>query len=169
MGEQWTDEAQQVLERVTTGDPRAPGVSAGITDADSTLWEGAAGVRSLADGTPMTVDTVFAGFLTTKPITGTTCLQLVEEGRLDLDAPAKQYVAALGDVQVLEGFDASGPPVLRAPRRDITTRMLLLHTARFGYDFFSEPYLRLATGARSAQRHHRHARLAAHAAAVRPR
>jgi methyl acetate hydrolase len=35
--------------------------------------------------------------------------------------------------------------VLRAPKRDITTRMLLLHTAGFGYDFFNESYNRLAT------------------------
>ena len=34
---------------------------------------------------------------------------------------------------------------LRAPKRDITTRMLMLHTAGFGYDFFNETYNRLAT------------------------
>jgi hypothetical protein len=33
----------------------------------------------------------------------------------------------------------------RAPARDVTTRMLLLHTAGFGYDFFDERYNRLAT------------------------
>jgi methyl acetate hydrolase len=53
-------------------------------------------------------------------------------------------VPDLGKVQVIEGFDAAGKPRLRAPRRDITTRMLMLHTAGFGYDFFSETYLRLA-------------------------
>ena len=34
----------------------------------------------------------------------------------------------IGKLQVLEGFDAAGAPRLRAPKRDITTRMLLLHT-----------------------------------------
>jgi methyl acetate hydrolase len=72
-------------------------------------------------------------------------LQLVEEGRLDLDAPAKQYVEAIGDLQVLDGFDDDGTPRTRAPRRDVTTRMLLTHTAGFGYDFFNADYLRLAT------------------------
>jgi methyl acetate hydrolase len=33
---------------------------------------------------------------------------------------------------------------LRAPRRDITTRMLMLHTAGFAYDFSNETYYRLA-------------------------
>lgn len=81
---------------------------------------------------------------TTEAITGVTALQLLEEGRLDLDAPASEDVPALGEVQVLEGFDASGP-VLRAPRRPVTAKHLLLHTAGFSYDFFQEDHLRLAT------------------------
>ena len=39
--------------------------------------------------------------------------------------------------QVIEGFDSNGEPLLRAPKTDITTRQLLLHTAGFGYDFFN--------------------------------
>jgi methyl acetate hydrolase len=69
---------------------------------------------------------------------------LVEEGTLDLDAPAREYAPAIGELQVLEGFDADGQPRLRAPARDITTRHLLTHTAGFGYAFFSEDYRRLA-------------------------
>ena len=45
---------------------------------------------------------------------------------------------------MLEGFDGDGKPKLRAPKRDITTRMLMLHTAGLGYDFFNENYNRLA-------------------------
>jgi len=75
---------------------------------------------------------------------GTTCLQLVESGELDLDAPAREYAPELGDRQVLEGFEDDGTPRLRAPRSEITTRQLLTHTAGFGYDFFNESYLRLA-------------------------
>jgi methyl acetate hydrolase len=134
-----------VLGRVTTGERRVPGVVAVVTDRDRTLYEGAAGKRSLADDADMTTDSVFAIFSTTKAIAGTACLQLVEEGRLDLDAPARQYAPALGDVQVLDGFDPDGQAILRFPKREITTRMLLLHTAGFGYDFFNEQYSRLAT------------------------
>ena len=53
----------------------------------------------------MTTDTVFAIFSTTKAITGTAALQLVEDGQLDLDAPAKIYAPDIGKLQVLEGFD----------------------------------------------------------------
>jgi methyl acetate hydrolase len=119
-------------------------VSAVVTDRDGNLYEGAAGQRVLGEGPDMTPDTVCAIFSTTKALTGTACLQLVEDGALDLDAPAKEYIPALGELQVLERFDDAGAPVLRAPKRDITTRMLLLHTAGFGYEFFNERYNRLA-------------------------
>jgi len=71
-------------------------------------------------------------------------LQLVEQGRLDLDAPAKRYAPEIATLQVLEGFDEAGAPKLRPPKREITTRMLLLHTAGFGYPFWNPICKRLA-------------------------
>lgn len=133
-----------VLARATQGADRVPGVVAMITDREGNIYEGAAGERTLASGVPMTLDTTFALFSTTKAITGTAVLQCVEEGLLDLDAPAATYVPDIGELKVLDGFDAGGNPVLREPKRDITTRMLLLHTAGFGYDFFNESYNRLS-------------------------
>ena len=137
--------ADAILRRVVSGMPRVPGVVAMATDRNGNLYEGAAGKRMLGpDGADMTTDTVFAIFSTTKAITGTAVLQLVEDGKLDLDAPAKNYAPEIGKARVLEGFDAAGEPKLRPPKRDVTTRMLLLHTAGFGYDFFNEQYNRLA-------------------------
>jgi methyl acetate hydrolase len=132
-----------ILQRTVAASPGVPGVVAMLTNREATIYEGAAGVRTLGQDAPMTTDTVFAIFSTTKAITATAVLQLVEDGRLDLDAPAKTYLPAIGDLRVLEGFDPAGQPRLRAPRRDITTRMLLLHTAGLGYDFFNESYARL--------------------------
>ncbi len=134
--------ADAVVQRVGND---VPGVVAGVIDRDNTLYLGAAGSRDLGTAEPMTTDTVMAIFSTTKAITGTTALQLVERGELDLDAPASTYVPALGDVQVLDGFDDAGQPVLRAPKSAITTKQLLLHTAGFGYDFFNTQYHRMAT------------------------
>src|SRR3954453_18314092 len=123
--------ADGILNRVVTSDPRVPRVVAMATARHHNIYEGAAGKRRLDRDGDITVDTVFAIFSTTKAITGTAVLQLVEEGRLDLDAPAKTYAPDLGRLQVIEGFDAKGEPRLRAPKRDVTTRMLLLHTAGF--------------------------------------
>jgi len=136
--------ADAVLNRVVRSEPRVPGVVAMVTDPHRNIYEGAAGKRRLDRDADMTTDTVFGIFSTTKAITGTAALQLVEEGKLDLDAPAKTYVPEIGELKVIEGFDAHGEPKLRTPKRDVTTRMLLLHTAGLGYDFFNEHYNRLA-------------------------
>ena len=137
-----------VLQKAASGYLRVPGVAAMATDRHGPIYEGVAGKRVLGAGghdADMTLDTVFAMFSTTKAITTTAALQLAETGKLDLDAPAKSYIPGIGALQVLDGFDRDGRPRLRAPKRDITTRMLLLHTAGFAYDFFNADYLRLAT------------------------
>ena len=40
---------------------------------------------------------------------------------------------------MLEGFDASGAPMLRPAKRPITLRHLLTHTAGFTYSIWGEP------------------------------
>ena len=136
--------ADDILNRVVTSEPRVPGVVAMVTDREHNIYEGAAGVRRTDGETAMGVDDAFALFSTTKAITATAALQLVEDGKLDLDAPASEYAPDIGKLQVIEGFDDAGEPILRAPRRPVTTKHLLLHTGGFGYDFFSETYNRLA-------------------------
>jgi methyl acetate hydrolase len=136
--------ADAILEGVVTSNPRVPGVVAMVTDRERNIYEGAAGVRRLDRDQPMTTNDAFALFSTTKAITATAALQLIEEGRLDLDAPASKYVPDIGRLQVIEGFDANGEPRLRAPKREVTTKHLLTHTGGFGYDFFNKTYAQLA-------------------------
>ncbi|MEQ5870682.1 beta-lactamase family protein [Sagittula sp. NFXS13] len=136
--------ADAILKGVVAGDPAVPGVVAMVTDREKNIYEGAAGFRRTDGDAAMTTDDVFAIFSTTKAITATAALQLVEEGKLDLDAPASTYAPEIGELKVIEGFDAAGEPILRAPKRPVTTKHLLLHTAGLGYDFFSETYSRLA-------------------------
>ena len=136
--------ADAILQRAVSGEPRVPGVAAMVTNREGDVYEGAAGVRRLGDAQPMTRDSVFVLFSCSKAITGTAVLQLVEDGHLDLDAPAKRYVPEIGELQVLEGFGGDGAPQLRPPKRDVITRMLMLHTAGFGYPYFSAALKRLA-------------------------
>ena len=133
-----------ILDKITGPGDRVPGVVAMVTDRQNNIYEGARGVRNTGANDPMTTDTVCAIFSTTKAIGGTAVMQCVEEGLLDLDAPAKEYAPGIGELKVIEGFDNNGEPILRNPKRDVTTRMLMLHTAGFGYDFFNETYSRLA-------------------------
>src|SRR5262249_54692896 len=72
----------------------------------------------------------------TKAITGTAAMQLVERGKLSLEGPASAVVPALASAKVLEGFDAGGQPRLRAPKRPITLRHLMTHSAGFAYEIW---------------------------------
>jgi len=110
-----------------------PGVTATVVNRDGVVWEGAAGERSIGGGAPMAPDTPGAIFSMTKAITGAAAMQLVEQGRLDLDAPAGQVCDELADPQVLTGFDADGQPQTRPAVGDVTLRNLLTHTSGFTY------------------------------------
>lgn len=130
-------ESIDALLRRATDAGDVPGVVAMATDRNSTTYEGAFGKRVLGQPEPMTPDTVGWIASMTKALTGTAAMQLVEQGKLDLDAPASKVVPDLGKAQVLDGFDAKGQPRTRAPKRAITLRHLLTHTAGFGYDIWS--------------------------------
>ncbi|ABU58634.1 serine hydrolase domain-containing protein [Roseiflexus castenholzii] len=119
-----------------------PGVVAVVVDREGVVYEGAFGKRNLATGEPMTLDTVCWIASMTKAITGACTMQMVEQGKLDLDAPADQWVPMLKEAQVLEGWDDEGKPKLRPPVRPITLRQLLTHTAGFSYEFWSADILR---------------------------
>lgn len=116
---------------------RVPGVVAMATHRDGTIYEGAFGVRTLGQDAPMTLDTVGWIASMTKALTSVTAVQLVERGQLDLDAPASTVVPAIAEAQVLTGFDAAGQPQMRAPRRPITLRHLLTHSAGFSYEIWN--------------------------------
>jgi len=115
----------------------APGVTAVVVDRDGELYLGGAGERQQGAGVEMTADTVGAIFSMTKALTGAAAMQLVEQGRLDLDAPAGDVCPDLHDVVVLDGFDDDGQPVTRPPATPVTLRHLLTHTSGFVYDIWN--------------------------------
>ena len=113
-----------------------PGVIAVAATDKGILYEGAFGKREIGKDAPMTLDTVVWIASMTKAITATAVMQLVERDKLSLERPASEVVPELAAAKVLEGFDAAGKPRLRAPKRSITLRHLLTHTAGFGYDLW---------------------------------
>ena len=126
----------------------AAGVVAGATNADGDLYLGGFGERVAGGGDEMTPDTVGWIASMTKAITGAAAMQLVEQGRLALDAPASEVIPQLGDVPVLDGFEDDGSPRTRPARGAITLRHLLTHTSGFTYDIWNESMVRYqeATG-----------------------
>jgi methyl acetate hydrolase len=113
-----------------------PGVVAVAANSDGVIYEGAFGKRDLAKGTDMTADSVFWIASMTKALTATAAMQLVEQGKLQLDEPISKVLPQLAAPQVLEGFDDKGQPKLRPAKRPITLRQLLTHTAGFTYDLW---------------------------------
>ena len=127
------DQIDAVLRRATEAG-EVPGVVAIAATDKGILYEGAFGTRDLAKGPAMTSDTIFRLASMTKAITSVAAMQLVEEGKLELDKPVGNVLPELASAQVLEGFDESGAPRLRSTKRPITLRHLLTHTAGFAYD-----------------------------------
>ena len=119
-----------------------PGVIAIATTDREILYEGAFGKRTLGHDAAMTLDTTVWIASMTKAITGAAAMQLVEQGKLQLDTPASAVVPDLAKAQVLTGFDASGKPQLRAPKRPITLRHLQTHTAGFSYEMWNADILK---------------------------
>ena len=122
--------------RAATERGDVPGVVAAAATRDGGLYRGATGRRTL-EGAPMTPDTVFWIASMTKAITSTAAMQLVEKGRLTLDAPIAEVLPELASPQVLDGFDTNGEPRLRPARQAITLRQLITHTAGFSYDIWN--------------------------------
>jgi methyl acetate hydrolase len=119
-----------------------PGVVALAATENGVMYEGAFGLRDLAGGPAMTLDTVFRIASMTKAVTSVAAMQLVEQDELQLEEPIGSVLPELASPQVLEGFDASGAPRLRPARRPITLRHLLTHTAGFGYEFWNPGLIR---------------------------
>ena len=119
-----------------------PGVVAMAATDKGLFYEGAFGVRELAKGPDMTLDSVFRIASMTKAITSVAAMQLVEQSKLKLEEPVPNIDPALGSPQVLEGFDAAGTPRLRPAKRPITLRHLLTHTAGFSYEIWDANMVR---------------------------
>jgi len=112
------------------------GVVALAADGHEVVYQGAFGKREIAKEPDMTLDTVFWIASMTKAVTSVAAMQLVEQGKLQLDEHMGSRFTELASPQVLEGFDSDGTPRLRPARRPMTLRHLLTHTAGFTYDIW---------------------------------
>ncbi len=123
------------------GNGALPGVIAIAGDRDGTLYEGAFGRLSVDGEEPAVADTMLAIASMTKALTSIAALQLIEQGRLELEQPVASVLPAFGELGVLEGFDGEVPR-LRAPARQASIRQLLTHTSGLGYAFGDAELLR---------------------------
>ena len=83
-------------------------------------------------------DAVFEIASMTKAITATAVMQLVEEGKINLDAPVADYLPEINEIEILQEDLTFRPGT--AP---ITMRHLLTHTSGIVYSFNSMRIMRL--------------------------
>lgn len=94
------------------------------------VLENAYGARDLQTGAAMQMDTKFRIASMTKPVTAVAVLSLLEQGKLALNDPVKNYLPEISQMQV-RNPDGSKSPA----KRDMTIRDLFTHTSGIGYRF----------------------------------
>ncbi|KAF3805049.1 Acyltransferase mokF [Colletotrichum gloeosporioides] len=129
---------RDLIDQYTTGEnPKLPGVVYCAFGQDSLpIFQHASGKKGLSTTQPMTLDTTFWLLSFTKLITSIACMQCVERGLLKLDDAdqLEELAPELRHVQVLQRT-AEGDFHYVPKKSRITFRMLLNHTAGFGYAF----------------------------------
>lgn len=99
-----------------------------IATKEKVLDVEAAGFADVAAKKPMQTDSVFWIASQSKPITCIAVMMLVEEGKIDLDAPVERYLPEFqGQMVVAEKDDAH--VLLKKPARPPAVRDLLSHTS----------------------------------------
>jgi CubicO group peptidase (beta-lactamase class C family) len=99
------------------------------------------GQRDIETNQPTRPDTIFRIYSMSKAITTAAALNLVDAGKISVDDPVSKYIPSFADLKV------ATPSGLRAPKRPMTVRDLMLHTAGLTYgagpDALKEAYDRL--------------------------
>ncbi|GAA1984608.1 hypothetical protein GCM10009817_27510 [Terrabacter lapilli] len=111
------------------------GLAVAVVRPGEPTWFHCHGVSDMTTGSPVTADTVFRVGSLTKTFTAVAVMQLWEEGRIDLDAPADDYLSTIRLRPVRPGL---GPA---------TVRNLLTHTSGVGYWLRLSDLLRPVAGA----------------------
>ncbi len=110
------DTVQKVLDAATADitQPNAvPGAVMYIADktGKQVAWA-AAGVKQAGKPDPMTPDSVFWVASCTKLITAIACLQLVEQGKLNLQDDVTKYLPEMAEVKMIDGSKPKRVPTV---------------------------------------------------------
>ena len=127
--------APSIAETLRTGVEKRgiPSAAAIVANAGNITYFGAFGKRDSATSINVTTGSIFRIASMTKAITTTAALQLVEQGKVTLDEPVAKHLPQLAKLDVLEGFDGAGKPMLRPAKTPIALKHLLTHTSGFVY------------------------------------
>lgn len=136
--QRWTKLNAHIRSDITAG--RYNGIAVAVIDGGKVVDTGAWGIRNERKE-PLTTETVMYGASLTKAVFAYTVMQLVEEGKLDLDRSIADYLPKPLPDYVGEDRLYAGWHNLKGDERwrKITPRILLTHSAGFSNFGFLEP------------------------------
>ncbi len=109
---------------------KIPGAYLLVGRKGQVAFEQGFGVQGPGQTTPVSNETIFRIFSMTKPVVAVTAMTLVEEGKLNLDAPVSDYLPAFKDIKV---WQKEGDPT--PATKPMLIRHLMSHTSGIIYSF----------------------------------
>jgi CubicO group peptidase (beta-lactamase class C family) len=131
---------QARFDSFSPSDGLVPGAVVAIAKGGKLAYLQAVGFQDRAKTVPMKTNSIFWIASMSKPVTSVAAMILVDDGKLDLDAPVARYLPELGDMRVaVEKTDPAtgdtqyGLGLPERPKRPMTVRDLLRHTSGLIY------------------------------------
>jgi len=106
-----------------------PGAVVAIAKGGRLAYLQAIGFQDRAKAVPMKANSIFWIASMTKPVTSVAAMILVDDGKLDLDAPVARYLPEIGKMPVVTFDPATVQAGLALQKRSMTVRDLLRHTS----------------------------------------
>src|SRR5258707_2084557 len=128
---------QARFDSFSPSDGLVPGAVVAIAKGGKLAYLQAIGFQDRAKTIPMKTNSIFWIASMSKPVTSVAAMILVDDGKLDLDAPVSRYLPELKDMRV--AFQKTDPATgkteygLGLPQRPMAVRDLLRHTSGLIY------------------------------------
>jgi len=131
---------QARFDSFSPSDGLVPGAVVAIAKGGKLAYLQAIGFQDRAKTIPMKTNSIFWIASMSKPVTSVAAMILVDDGKLDLDAPVAKYLPEIGDMRVASektnpatGQTEYGLGLPKRAKRPMTVRDLLRHTSGLIY------------------------------------
>ena len=117
-----------------------PSAVAFISHHEKEVYNKAFGHKNVEKQSLTTPNSLFRLASMTKALTAVSVLQLMEQGKLNLDDPLKQYIPEFSNPVILVDVLPDSTFTSQPAKSDITIQQLLTHTSGIGYGFQNDEY-----------------------------
>ena len=124
---------EMLLQHVEDG--RVAGLVAGVARHGEVVYLESMGWNNIEQENPMLEDSIFQIRSMSKPITAVAAMQLIEQGKMNLQDPVSKFIPSFGNARVFIDPDAADFSETRASTQEMTIEDLLLNTAGLSHRF----------------------------------